>query len=79
MSIIPNEKLEISVKNSNYNSELFLFLTALHIGDSDSTGAIGGFWYGALVGFDKFNTNKIEYYQELKKLSNNFIKAIKNK
>jgi len=79
MSIIPNEKLEIDIKNSNYNSELFLFLTALHIGDSDSTGAIGGFWYGALIDFNGFDINKIkkiEYYQELKKLSNNFIKSV---
>lgn len=79
MSIIPNERLELDFENPNYNSELFLFFSTLHIGDSDSTGAIGGFWYGALLGYNGFDINKIkkiEYYKELKKLSDNFVNIL---
>jgi ADP-ribosylarginine hydrolase len=76
MSLITNERLEINFEKPKYNPELFLFLLTLHVGDSDSTGAIGGFWFGALLGYDDFDINKIkkiEYYKELKKLSNNFV------
>jgi len=76
MSIITNERFEIDIENVKYNSELFLFLLTLHSGDSDSTGAIGGFWYGALLGYNNFDIvkiKKIEFYKELKKLSDNFV------
>lgn len=76
MAIVPNERLELNIDKPEYNSELFLFLSTLHIGDSDSTGAIGGFWYGALLGYNGFDLEKIkkiEYYKELKKLSDNFV------
>jgi ADP-ribosylarginine hydrolase len=74
MSIVPNTD---SIK---YNAEIFLFYSCLHVGDSDSTGAIGGFWFGALLGYNNFDTNKIkniEFYDSLKKLSKIFIKVIK--
>jgi ADP-ribosylarginine hydrolase len=73
MSIIPN------TSNLKYNAEIFLFYCSLHVGDSDSTGAIGGFWFGALLGYDNFDVKKIEkleFYAELKKLSKNFIKKL---
>lgn len=73
MSIIPN------TNDLKYNAEIFLFYCALHVGDSDSTGAIGGFWFGALLGYNNFDINKIkklEFYTEMKNLSNTFIANI---
>jgi ADP-ribosylarginine hydrolase len=73
MSIVPNEKTTI------YNPETFLFYSSLHIGDSDSTGAIAGFWYGALLGYNGFDKNKIknlEYYNKLQNLADKFVEAI---
>jgi ADP-ribosylarginine hydrolase len=72
MSIIPNELFQIEKNNFIFNPEALIFFSALHIGDSDSTGAIAGFWYGALNGFTGFDINKIkelEFYKELTKLS----------
>lgn len=71
MSTIPNELFQIDDKLI-FNPEELIFFASLHVGDSDSTGAIAGFWYGALNGFDKFDINKIkelEFYKELIKLS----------
>jgi len=77
MSIKPNERFELELDKPIYNAESFLFFVALHGGDSDSTGAIGGFWYGTLLGYNGFDLNKIkkiEFYKELKNLSDKFIK-----
>ena len=79
MSIIPDEKFKLNTNNMIYNPEALVFYSALHIGDSDSTGAIAGFWYGALLGYNGFDKNKIkqlEFYKDLKKLSDNFIKYL---
>jgi ADP-ribosylarginine hydrolase len=62
----------IDKKKNIYNPESLIFYSALHIGDSDSTGAIAGFWYGALLGYDGFDKNKLEkleFYNKLSKLS----------
>jgi len=72
MSIIPNELFQIEKDNLVFNAEALIFFSALHIGDSDSTGAIAGFWYGALNGLHGFDINKmkeLEFYKELTKLS----------
>ena len=79
MSIVPNEKFQLDFKNPIYNPETFVFYSALHVGDSDSTGAIAGFWYGSLLGYGGFNNskiNKLEFFKELKKLSNCLINKI---
>lgn len=78
MSIIPNEHFQIVNKNLVFNPESLVFFSALHVGDSDSTGAIAGFWYGALNGFNGFDINKIkelEFYKELTKLSDKFLQT----
>ena len=75
MSITPNERFAIDVDNPTYNAESFLFFSTLHCGDSDSTGAIAGYWYGTLLGYNGFDQNKmkkLEFYNQLKKLSDNF-------
>ena len=72
MSIKLNDKLELDLTSKpQYILDLLIFFGCLHIGDSDSTGAILGFWYGLIVGLDKDlnNLNKIEYYKELNKLA----------
>jgi ADP-ribosylarginine hydrolase len=72
MSIIPNELYQIDDDKLIFNPESLIFFSALHVGDSDSTGAIAGFWYGALNGFSGFNIEKmkeLEFYKELTKLS----------
>jgi ADP-ribosylglycohydrolase len=51
-------------------------LVCIHPGDSDSTGAIGGAWFGALNGFGNFDKEKIknlEFYKELKKVSDKLL------
>jgi len=73
MSIVPNDNFEINDTKLTFNSESLVFFSALHVGDSDSTGAITGFWYGVLNGYNGFNINQIkdlEFYNELIKLSN---------
>ena len=79
MSIVPNEFFKIKNNDLVFNAESLLFFSALHVGDSDSTGAITGFWYGAFNGFNGFDINKIkelEFYKELNKLSNQFYEII---
>lgn len=64
--------------NITYNFNTFMTLVSIHPGDSDTTAAIGGTWFGALVGFDIFdvsNLKKLEFYEELKKVSNKIIKS----
>ena len=79
MSIVPNEFFKIKNNDLVFNAESLLFFSALHVGDSDSTGAITGFWYGAFNGFNGIDINKIkelEFYKELNKLSNQFYEII---
>lgn len=70
-----NSKL-IDLDNVEYSWDAFMTLVSIHPGDSDSTGAIGGTWFGALNGyggFDKERTKQLEFYKELKKVSDNII------
>jgi len=49
----------------------FMTLVCIHPGDNDTTGAIGGTWYGALNGYAEFDINKLkdlEFYKEIKVL-----------
>jgi ADP-ribosylarginine hydrolase len=67
----PNSKL-IDLDNVEYSWDSFMTLVSIHPGDSDSTGAIGGTWFGALNGFggfDKGRVEQLEFYKELKKVS----------
>jgi len=76
MSIVPNENFKINDSKLVFNTESLLFFSSLHVGDSDSTGAIAGFWYGALNGYTGFDNNKmeeLEFYKELLNLSNELI------
>lgn len=77
MSMKINNKGQIE-KDYSINFDSLIFYGCLHVGDSDSTGAILGFWYGALVGYDKNDKLKnkvkeLEFYDNLKKLSDKFI------
>ena len=52
-------------------SDLYTFMTlvCIHPGDNDTTGAIGGTWYGALYGFDNFDIKRfkeLEFFNILK-------------
>jgi ADP-ribosylglycohydrolase len=71
----PNSKI-IDFDNIIYSWESFMTLVCIHPGDSDSTGAIGGAWFGALNGFGNFDKEKIknlEFYKELKKVSDKLL------
>jgi len=73
MAININNEYKIDKKNINYSGENLIFYSALHCGDSDSTAAIAGFWYGALVGLGDFNIEQmkqLEFYKELSNLIN---------
>jgi ADP-ribosylarginine hydrolase len=80
LSIIPNENFELDIKTPIYNPESFVFFSTIHSGDSDSTGAIAGFWYGALLGYNGFDKKKIEtleFYNELKTISSDLYNKLK--
>lgn len=67
----PNSKT-IDLDNIEYSWDTFMTLVTIHPGDSDSTGAIGGTWFGSLNGYSGFNserTKELEFYNELKKVS----------
>jgi ADP-ribosylglycohydrolase len=69
MSIVPKgNNLEVDLIDYEYSWESIIFFGCLHIGDSDSTGAILGAWYGAINGYNGFDKNKmldLEFYNEL--------------
>jgi len=69
-----------AVSDSKFNFESLIYFGCLHVGDSDSTGAILGAWYGAYNGFNDFDTsiiNKMEFGKELLEISNKLYKTIK--
>lgn len=72
----PNNKV-LDFDNITYNFNTFMTLVCIHPGDNDTTAAIGGTWIGALLGyadvFDKSNLKKLEFYKELKKVSDKMI------
>ena len=54
-----------------YSWQNLVFLSTLHFGDNDTTGAIAGMLYGALRGYDGVSNkvvNMLEFKEELKKL-----------
>jgi len=66
----------IDFNNFQYSLDSFITLVCIHPGDNDTTGAIGGTWFGALNGFHHFDKNRfkqLEFYDELKKISNKFL------
>jgi hypothetical protein len=73
MSMSTPGSKNIDFDNIVYNFDSFMTLVTIHPGDNDTTAAIGGTWYGALLGFDKSfdmeNLKKLEFYKELKKVS----------
>jgi ADP-ribosylarginine hydrolase len=74
----PNSKT-LDLNNIEYNWETFMMLVAIHPGDNDTTGAIGGIWFGALNGFQNFNKDRLkelEFYPELKNAISNIIKSM---
>jgi hypothetical protein len=69
--ITPNEK-NLDLNNFIYCIDTFMMLVCIHPGDNDTTGAIGGTWFGALNGYDNFDKKRIkelEFYNELLKVS----------
>lgn len=61
--------------------EKLLYLSALHSGDSDSTGCIAGAWYGAIYGLTGVPSNMLENLElraELEKVSQMMFKISKD-
>ena len=76
MSINTPGSPTIDFNNIEYSWDTFATLVAIHPGDNDSTGAIGGTWYGALLGYhniDKKKMEQLEFYKELKKVADKFV------
>lgn len=65
------EKLEISFDS-------FIFYSTLHFGDSDTTGAIAGIFYGSIYGFKHFDQSMVKQL-EFKKEINDLIEMITSK
>jgi ADP-ribosylarginine hydrolase len=72
MSMITPGSINLDMNNIIFSFDTFLTLVSIHPGDNDSTGAIGGFWYGALLGYkgiDKVRMKELEFYNELLEIS----------
>lgn len=64
--------LKLDLNNITYSWDSFVALVAIHPGDNDTTAAIGGFWYGALLGYNNIDHNRmkqLEFYKELKDIA----------
>jgi len=74
--IIPNGTKNLNdLKTVNYSWSSFMMNITLHPGDSDTTGCIGGFWYGLLVGYHGIDRKKmlqLEFYDDLLEISKKF-------
>ncbi len=78
LSIIPkgsaelNEEMDLSKPDKlMYSWQNLVFLSTLHFGDNDTTGAIAGMLYGALRGYDGVSSKVIdmlEFKNEINKL-----------
>ena len=72
MSIVSkNIPINLNSNDLVVSLDSLLFFSALHFGDNDTTGAITGAWYGALVGFNNFDKKKLsqlEFSKEIDKL-----------
>ena len=79
LSIIPkdthktNEEMDLSKPEKlMYSWQNLVFLSTLHFGDNDTTGAIAGMLYGALRGYDGISNkviNMLEFKDELNKMN----------
>jgi ADP-ribosylarginine hydrolase len=72
--------INIENKKNNFNTTPLIIFSSIHTGDNNSTGIIAGCWFGALNGFYDFDVKKmeqLEFYKELKNISNKIIKKIK--
>jgi ADP-ribosylarginine hydrolase len=68
MSMITPNSNNLDLNNFIYSFDTFMTLVCIHPGDNDTTGAIGGTWFGALNGYGDFNRVRIkelEFYSEL--------------
>lgn len=80
MSIQTPGSKNIDFDNVIYSWDTFVTLVAIHPGDNDTTASIGGTWFGALVGYngiDKDRMKELEFYKELKNVSDKIIKKLK--
>jgi|UniRef100_A0A6C0EDN1 ADP-ribosylarginine hydrolase len=80
LSMYTPNNINLDYNNIKYNFDTFLTLVSIHPGDNDTTGAIGGAWFGALNGyhdFDKSRIKELEFFNELKTLSKKFYKKLK--
>jgi ADP-ribosylarginine hydrolase len=68
----PNEEVDLNKPDTyNYSWQNLVFLSTLHFGDNDTTGAIAGMLFGALRGYDGISKkviNMLEFKDELNKL-----------
>jgi len=58
--------------DGEYSWENFMINVAIHVGDNDTTGCIGGFWYGLYKGYnniDKSKMKQLEFYDKLLNVS----------
>jgi len=68
--------IKLDLNNITYSWDSFITLVAIHPGDNDTTAAIGGTWYGALLGYHGINRDRmkqLEFYKELKEVSDKII------
>lgn len=82
LSIVPNPNYTIDLNEPIYSWESLLFFSCLHVGDTDSTGAIAGAWFGALNGFKNFDKNKLhdlEFYDLLQNVGYKLFKQLCDK
>ena len=66
------KSLKLDLNNITYSWNSFVSLVAIHPGDNDTTAAIGGTWYGALLGYHNIDPNRmkqLEFYKELKEVA----------
>ncbi len=67
-----NEEIDLSKPEKiKYSWQNLVFLSTLHFGDNDTTGAIAGMLFGALRGFDGVSNkvvNMLEFKEEINKL-----------
>lgn len=76
--IIAYDSLLLSKIDNLYNWNNLVFFSTLNIGDNDSIGIIAGCWFGALLGFQNINKEKmkeLEFYSDLVDLSDKLNKS----
>jgi len=67
----PNS-VKLDFNNIYYSWDSFVALVAIHPGDNDTTAAVGGTWYGALLGYNGVNKERmkeLEFYKQLQKIA----------